>query len=567
MNWMPLLTLAFFTSFLIGCGSHVTNTADRVFINGAVYTVEMDYGWAEAVAVKDGIITYVGDSKGVEQFIGDNTKVTNLKGQMLLPGFHDSHTHVLIGILTKEKCNLMRIDSVEAVYEKLKTCQALEGFGDDKWIIGGGFEDYLWPNAEPHKEELDAFFPDRPVYIESSFGHSAWVNSKALELAGISKETQSSADGVIVRNPQTGEPTGALHDAAMLLVKNKLPKMTMDYKLNSVRASINMVHSFGVTAVIEPGLDAEMIEPLVLLSDAGEFKVRALTSLSTINWQPGAFADEIFSFLEGREQWRRPNLDVNSVKIYMDGVIESNTGALLKPYEDPAHGFGPRFYSQADVNRYFTRFDAMGLQIHVHSIGDAGTRIALNGFEAAIEANGPSDNRHHMTHLQLISDADIPRFAEYNIGASFQPLWSYYDPAAIDLDIPAIGEKRTFDMYPIGSIHRAGGRINGASDYFVTSMNPLLAMEVAITRQNPYNNSGPPLNEKERVDLETIIRAYTINGAYTMGLDDKQGSLKVGKRADFVVLNQNLFDIPVYDISDVYVTLTVFDGETVYEKP
>lgn len=544
-----------------------TNTAaDRVFLNGTVYTVEDSNKWAEAVAVKDGVITYVGDNNGANDMIGDETEVTDLKGQMLLPGFHDSHTHVLIGVATDTECDLIRIETVEEVYDKLRACQSLEGFGPDKWIIGSGWADFLWPNAEPDKAILDELFPNRPVYLGSSFGHSGWVNSKAMEIANITKDTDPGPDGVVVLDPETGEPTGALHDAAMLLVKNILPKMTAEHRLDSIRASIDMVHSLGVTAVIEPGLDAEMIEPIVGLSDAGDLKVRVLASLSTINWQPGIFDDEIFSFLEGREQWRRPNLDVDSVKIYMDGVIESNTGAILEPYEDPIHGVGPRFYSQEDVNRYFTKFDAMGLQVHVHAIGDAGIRIALNGFEAAIKENGPSDNRHHMTHLQLISEQDIPRFAEYNVGATFQPLWSYYDPAAIELDIPAIGEKRTYDMYPIGSVHRAGGRINGASDFFVTDMNPLLAMEVAITRQDPFSNSGTPLKKSEAVDLETIIRAYTINGAYTMGLDGQQGTIKVGKRADLTVLNQNLFDIPSYNISDTYVTMTIFDGETVYKR-
>tara|TARA_R110002096_G_C14661942_1_gene728483 strand:- start:10032 stop:11756 length:1725 start_codon:yes stop_codon:yes gene_type:complete len=557
--------------FISGCGNAevneaVTNRADRVFKNGAVYTVEADNEWAQAVAIKDGLIVYVGNNDGANEWIGEETDVTDLADQMLLPGFHDSHAHVLIGVATDTECDLIRIETVEEVYKKLEACQSLEGFGPEKWIIGSGWADYLWPNAEPNKDILDQLFPDRPVYLGSSFGHSGWVNSKAMEIAGITKDTDPGDDGVVVLDPVTGEPTGALHDAAMLLVKNILPEMTPEHRLDSVRASIDMVHSLGVTAVIEPGLDAAMIEPLVALADAGEFKVRALASLSTINWQPGVFDDEIFAFLESREQWRRPNLDVDSVKIYMDGVIESNTGALLEPYEDPVHGLGPRFYSQEDVNRYFTKFDSMGLQVHVHAIGDAGIRIALNGYEAMINENGPSDNRHHMTHLQLITEEDIPRFGEYNVGATFQPLWSYYDPAAIELDIPAIGEKRTHDMYPIGSVHRAGGRINGASDFFVTDMNPLLAIEVAITRQDPYTNTGRPLKESERVDLETIIRAYTINGAYTMGLDDKQGTIKVGKRADLVVLNKNLFDIPTYDISDTFVTMTIFDGETVYEK-
>ena len=556
----------FLIASLSGCETTTKTSADRVFINAAVYTVEESNEWAEAVAIKDGLIVYVGNSEGINDWIGKATQITDLEGKMLLPGFHDSHTHVLIGVATDTECDLLRIETVKEVHQKLKSCQSLQGFGEDSWIIGSGWSDWLWPNAEPNKDTLDKLFPDRPVYLGSSFGHSAWVNSKAMAIAGITKDSDPGADGVVVLDVKTGEPTGALHDAAMLLVKNVLPEPTPEHRMESVRAAIKMVHSLGVTAVIEPGLDEAMIRPLLQLSDTDEFNLRALASLSTINWQPGVFDDEIFSFLEGREKWRRPNLGVDSVKIYMDGVIESNTGALLEPYEDPAHGVGPRFYSQQDVDRYFTRFDAMGLQIHVHAIGDAGVRIALNGYQAAFEANGPSDNRHHMTHLQLISDADIPRFAEYNVGATFQPLWSYYDSAAIDLDIPAIGKKRTHDMYPIGSVHRAGGRINGASDYFVTDMNPLLGIEVAMTRQDPFTNSGRPMKEGERVDLKTMIRAYTINGAYTMGLEDKQGSIKVGKRADLVVVSKNLFEIPAYEISDAFVSLTVFDGETVYER-
>ncbi len=554
------------TLMLFGCAETPENTADRVFVNGAIYTVEQGNEWAEAVAIKDGLIVYVGAADGVDSYIGDATEVTDLNGQMLLPGFHDSHAHVLIGIATDQECDLLRIETVEEVYAKLRECQSLEGFGEDNWMIGSGWGDHLFPKAEPDKAILDELFPDRPVYLGSSFGHSGWVNSKAMEIAGITRDTDAGIDGVVVKDPVTGEPTGALHDAAMLLIKDILPEMTNEHRLDSVRASMDMVHSLGVTAVIEPGLDADMIAPLVQLSDMGEFKVRALASLSTINWQPGIFADEIFEFLESREQWRRPNLNVDSVKIYMDGVIESNTGHLLEPYENPEYGVGPQYYSQEDVNRYFTAFDAMGLQVHVHAIGDAAIRIALNGYEAAIEANGPSDNRHHMTHLQLIHEADIPRFGEYNIGASFQPLWSYYDPAAINLDIPAIGEDRTHNMYPIGSVHRSGGRINGASDFFVTAMNPLLAIEVAMTRQDPYTNSGRPLKESERMALKDMIRAYTINGAYTMRLEDKQGTIKVGKRADFVILNENLFEISPYDISDAYVTETIFDGETVYKR-
>jgi len=556
--------------FVVGCEGPSTTSnqesADRVFLNGEVYTVDLGQPWAEAVAVSDGYIVFVGGTDQARAWVGEQTEVTDLGGRMLLPGFHDSHTHLLIGVATEEDCDLLRIESVEEIVGKLHECDKLQGFGPDRWVIGGGWGDWLWPNSEPDKTTLDEIFPVRPVYLESSFGHSAWVNSRALELAGVTVETTVGADGVIVRDPATGEATGALHDSAMLLVKNMLPRMTMEYRLESVRAAINMAHSLGVTAVIEPGLDAELIAPLLKLSDSGEFDIRAITSLSPINWQPGTFGDEVFEFLADREPWRRPDLDVDSVKIYMDGVIESGTGALLNPYEDDRFGMGPRFYSQEKVDEYFTRFDAMGLQIHVHAIGDAGVRMALDGFQAMQNANGVSGNRHHITHLQLIDEADIPRFAELNIGATFQSLWAYLDPTAIELDIPAIGEVRTYQMYPIGSVHRAGGRIVGASDYFVTDMNPLLAIEVAITRQDPLTNDGPVLDVDERVDLETMIAAYTINGAYTMGLEAEQGSIKLGNRADFVVLDRNLFEIPASEISEADVTMTVFDGRTVYSK-
>ena len=539
-------------------------TADRVIV-GTIYTVNDSQPWAEAIALKDGLIVYVGNELESRKWIGEDTDVTKFDGQMIIPGFHDSHAHLLIGIATDRECDLIRLESVAEVEAKLNQCRGLTGFGDAHWIIGSGWAPYLWPKSEPNKAMLDALFPDRPVYLSSSFGHSAWVNSKALEIAGINSDTDPGTDGVVVLDPDTGEPTGALHDAAMLLVKSVLPEMTQKHRLNSIRAALTMAHELGVTAVIEPGVDADLLAPLVTLADRGELKIRALTSLSTINWQPGVFDDAIFDLLEQRHQWRRPNIGVDSVKIYMDGVIESYTGALLEPYEGSDHETGPRFYSQAQVNRYFTRFDAMGLQIHVHAIGDAGVRIALNGYEAAQASNGPSNNRHHMTHLQLISEEDVPRFAQYNVGATFQPLWAYYDPAAIELDIPAIGAERTHNMYPIGSVHRSGGRINGASDYFVTDMNPLLAIEVAMTRQDPYTDSGDPLNAGERVDLATMIKAYTLNGAYTMGLDQHQGSLEVGKRADLVILDHNLFELTPYEISDTVVLETIFAGETVYK--
>jgi predicted amidohydrolase YtcJ len=309
-----------------------------------------------------------------------------------------------------------------------------------------------------------------------------------------------------------------------------------------------------------------MMEPVLKIADEGNFNIRAKVSLSTIAWHPGVFDESVLEFLAGREQWRRENIDVDSVKMYMDGVPESGTGALLEPYISGDFGLGPRFYTQEEIDRYMIEFEKMGLQIHIHSTGDAGTRMALNGFEAARKANGETGLRHQIVHLQLIDEADRPRFGELNVAATFQALWAWPDPIATGADTELLGKERAWSMYPIGSVHRSGGRIVGGSDFWVTELNPMLAIEAAVTRQDPYNDSGPVLDESERVDLATMVEAYTINGAYVMGLDDKQGSIEVGKRADFVVLDRNLFEIPPADISKTRVIMTIFNGQDVYRQ-
>jgi len=562
------LTIVGIAVLLAACGGDqqpaLVTAADRVLLNGAVYTVDAERSWAEAVAIKDGKIIYVGDNEGAGAYISTQSEIIDLVGQMLLPGFHDSHVHILTGIMDEDECDLLRIPTAEEVAVKLKECTELAGIGDDKWIIGGGWGEWLWPEANPQKGLLDILFPDRPVYLESSFGHAAWVNSKAMEVIGIDADTPSPDAGVIERDPETGEPSGTLRDAATLLVKNRLPPLSLDQQTNRVRAAVDYAHSFGITAVIEPGVDEELLAPILNLSDTAGLDMRAVMSVSPINWSPGTFDDGVFAFLEGREQWRRENIEVDSVKVYMDGVIEYGTSPLLEPYEDEHYGSGEFFYEQEDVDRYFQYFDEIGLQIHVHAIGDAAIRRALNGFEAMRAANGMSDNRHQIVHLQLIHEDDRPRFGELNIGAVFQSLWAYPDPAALELDVPMLGKERTWQMYPIKSIQGAGGRIVGGSDYFVTDINPLLAIETAVTRQNPWTNDGLVLNADERVDLATMIEAYTINGAYQMKLDDVQGSIEVGKRADLVVLDRNLFEIPASEISEAKVMMTIFNGKTVY---
>ena len=567
---MPMrVGLMFLVVYLAACDrppvEAAKSAADRVFLNGAIYTVDADRSWAEAIAIREGKIVYVGNDEEAARHIGAETEIIDLVGQMMLPGFHDAHIHILTEVLSDEECNLLRIETVEEVAARLKECTALLGHGGERWITGAGWGEWLWPDANPRKGLLDLLFPDRPVYLPSSFGHAAWVNSKALKIAGIDADTEDPEAGIIERDPETGEPSGTLRESAMTLVSEKIPPFTLEQRKKRVLAGIDLSHANGITAVIEPGVGPDHIEQILAVADDGDFDLRAVASLSPIGWNAGVFGDEVFEFMDSREAWRRPNIDVDSVKIYMDGVIEFGTSPLLEPYEDPKYGSGEFFYEQDVVDRYFTRLDSMGLQIHVHAIGDAAVRRALDAFEAMRAANGMSDNRHQIVHLQLIHEDDRPRFGDLSIAAVFQPLWAYPDPAVLDLDIPMLGEERTWQMYPIASIQDTGGRIVGGSDYWVTDLDPLLAIETAITRQDPWTNEGPVLNAAERVDLATMIEAYTINGAYQMGLEDEQGSIEVGKRADLVVLDRNLFELASSEINEARVTMTIFDGRTVYE--
>jgi len=569
-NTKILIEMTLLAVLTVACSNDVdpivTNPADRVFTNGAVYTVDGQRSWSEAVAVDEGRIVFVGDDAGALAWIGESTDVTDLDGQMMLPGFHDAHTHILIGVLADDECDLLRIPTEIEVAQKLKECTELAGIGDDAWVVGGGWGEWLWPEANPQKGLLDLLYPDRPVYLTSSFGHAGWANSKAFEIAGIDADTPDPEAGIIERDRETGEPSGTVRDAAMSLFEEIIPPMSLEQNINRVRAGVALANSVGITAAIEPGVNDKGLIPIVALADAGELTLRSNVSLSPIAWIAGAFDDGVFEYLATREQWRRENIGVDSVKIYMDGVIEFGTSPLLEPYEDEQYGSGEYFYEQETVNRYFQRFDEMGLQIHVHAIGDAAIRRALDGFEEMRAVNGMSDNRHQIVHLQLIHEDDRPRFGELNIGAVFQSLWAFPDPAAMELDVPMLGEERTWQMYPLASVQKSGGRLVGGSDYWVTDLDPLLAIETAITRQDPWTNEGPVLNADERVDLASMIAAYTINGAYQMKLDDKQGSIEVGKRADLIVLDRNLFEIPASEISDATITATIFDGRTVYQK-
>jgi hypothetical protein len=540
--------------------------ADLVFTGGRVYTVAGANPWADAVAVRQDRIAWVGDQESLQDWIGPETRVIDLQGGLLLPGFQDSHLHLHWGGLKLLGCNLEEGKDADSFAGLLKDCAArLPGQND--WLVAGQWNRNSFPDGKPPSGFLDELFPNRPVVIEPNDGHSKWVNRRALALAGIDRTTITPDDGYIERDPESGELTGMLGGSAMSLIERVQPPPSDEHQRRAIVAAADLAATLGITSAIEPGVTGDQARLFQQLAEAGRLKLRILMALAPRGGaEVVSFGDEVYPLLEQHASFEASNLQANSVKVFADGAVESNTAALIEPYlGEYDNGFQP-FYSLEDMARYFTRFDKLGFNIHVHAIGDLAIRRTLDAFAAMRSANGPSANRHVIAHLQLIAPNDRGRFAQLGITASFTLLWAYPDEFILKLYPQMIGPERTHDAYPMRDLANSGARVTGSSDWSVSDMNPLLGIETAITRRDPWTNAGPALNPGQAVDLATMIDAYTRSTAWLLNRENETGTIETGKKADLVVLDRNLFEIPAGEISDARVLMTVFDGRVVYEK-
>jgi predicted amidohydrolase YtcJ len=534
--------------------------ADTVLINGGIYTVDAKRSWAEAAAILDGVFIAVGSNSEIEALTGPATRTIDLSGNMALPGFHDAHVHPTMGGYAILGCSLEAETSVGDIIGKVTDCVAE---GGDGWLEGHAFDLGLFGENGPDKLPLDEIDTERPIVLWGSDGHSAWVNSRALELTGINSETQDPPLGVIERD-EFGEPSGTLRETAQELVRAVMPTPTHEGNIKALSEGIRHLNSLGITSYIDAWVGLEDYQSYQAVDQAGELTARVVTSLTYESGFAKHHGDEFDQVLAGRNAYESERLSHDSIKLFLDGVLEGETAALLEPYVGKHGHSGKLIMNPEELATAVTRFDAMGLQVHMHAIGDRAVRSGLDAIEAARQQNGESDNRHHISHLQMIQIDDIERFASLNIAANFQALWAEPDDWIMELNLPVLGEERVQAMYPIASVERAGGRLVAGSDWNVSSANPLAAIEVAMRRQSPLTETGPVLNESERVSLPTMIDAYTINAAWLMHHEDKTGSIEVGKQADLVVLDRQLFEISATEISDTRVLLTLLDGEAVY---
>jgi len=536
-------------------------TADMVLTGGAVYTMSPERPWAEALAIRDGRIIYVGDVAGAQRLEGPRTRTLALNGRMVLPGFHDTHAHPLSGGLELGECNLYDAETPAEVEGAIRAYA--QAHPELAWIKGNGWQLPVFPDANPGKAMLDRAVPDRPAFFYSADGHSAWVNSRALALAGVTRDTRDPPNGRIERDPRTGEPSGTLRESAIGLVADLLPPYTREARIGAVRRGLAEANRFGVTSITDADVSEEYAAAYAEVERQGELTARVLMALRAS--EEGAVAEDVARLAAMRERYQSGRrLTAGAVKFYADGVIEARTAALLAPYLDRGRDAGPLVYQPGDLAARVAAVDQAGFQVHIHAIGDRAIRVALDAIALAREENGPRDRRPVLAHIQLFDPADLPRFRELGVIASFQPFWAQADEYITRLTIPALGPARSRWLYPIGSMLASGAVVAAGSDWTVSTLNPLDAIQVALTRRGIEAPAGPAWIPEERAGLADMLRAYTTGGAYAARMERETGSLAPGKLADVIVLDRNLFTTPVAEIHTVRVLLTLLDGTVVW---
>lgn len=530
-------------------------TADTILL-GRVFTADLLRPWADAVAVRDGLITAVGSTDEVLANRGDNTVVVESNG-LICPSFHDAHIHLLEGSWFDLGVNLHDTDPVHYV----STIEDAAGrLPATSWVRGGGWSMAAFPDGNPDRLVLDRAVAGRPAYLTARDGHTAWVSSAALALAGITDSTSDPPGGRIERDAH-GHPTGALHETAMKLVAAQLPPITDAEWAAALELGQRFLHSLGITAWQDARLSTPMLQAYLDAEARGLLSARVAAAL---HWDPDRGTEQIEDLTAARARADGPLVSAPMVKVFVDGVVENRTAALLEPYRCSHSHAAPLLGGDGLLAAVTTCVEA-GFAIHVHAIGDAATTWALDALAAVRPRSAALGLRHQICHLQLLTAADAVRFADLDVIANIQALWACRDEQNVTLCLPLLGTERFEAQYPFGELLRAGARLAFGSDWRVSTPNPLPQMEVAVTRRPPGDTDTAPLGPRHQLDLATCIRGFTSGAAYAAGLDHHTGSLTVGRSADIVVLDRDPFTVPAHELSTVTVNSTMFGGAVVYD--
>ena len=548
-------------------GSATEPAADLLLTGGKVWTAESSGPWAEAVAVRDGRIVFVGSDAEAVRLKGPRTQVVALRGRLLTPGFEDAHLHLMSGARNLERVDLSEDGTLAALQEHIRRFALASP--ESPWVVGRGWVYGSFPGGLPTRGQLDAVVPDRPAYMDCYDGHTGWANSKALALAGITKETKDPVNGTIVRDPKTGEPTGALKEAAGSLVEDLIPEPTAERHYALLLQALALLNRTGITAVQDAGwTPAEVARFLPLLERArAEGKLTVRTRM-TVNISPADPAAGIAEAVRLRDRYHEGTIAFGGVKGYVDGVIEAHTAAMLAPWsDDPSLGKGTPRWEQPALDRAVAAADKAGLQVWLHAIGDRGIGMALDAYAAAAKQNGPRDRRDRVEHVEAIAAADAPRFGALGAVASMQPLHANPDQNNEAVWSRNVGPERASRGFAWRLIEKGGGRLAFGSDWPVVTPDVFRGLYCAVARRTREGKPAGGWQPQLAVSVESALRHYTIDAAWAGFGERERGSIRVGKRADLVVLSRDILAGPPEEILQTRVLLTLLEGSPVWRDP
>ena len=544
-----------FAPLLAGAALAQTPEADVIFTHGIVHTIDTTRPIAEAVAVKQGKVLAVGTVIDIQRYAGASTRIVNLQGKLMLPGFIDDHTHFMGGGFQLQAVDL-RYSRSQSEFARLIKERA-ERY-PDRWITGGDWDHDNWPGGKlPTKEDIDPFTLHTPVFVTRYDGHMGLANTYVLRLAGITRDTPDPPGGTIVRDPITREPTGILKDEAMGAVYRLIPDATPEEMVEVARLALAEARKFGVTSIQDVSSPAD-VKVYRSLRDKGELTARFHCR------QPIGMTDELI-----RQGVRVPMGDewvrIGSLKAFADGSLGSTTALFFEPFtSDPTtRGLATDIVQDGTLERESLAADKAGLQLSIHAIGDSANSLVLDLFEKIIRMNPRWDRRFRIEHAQHIRPTDFQRFARLGVIASVQPYHAIDDGRWAE---GRIGHERCKTTYAFRSFLDNGVRLCFGSDWTVAPLNPLLGIYAAVTRRTTDGKNPDGWFPEQKISVQEAVKAYTINNAYAVFEEKEKGSISPGKVADFVLLSDDIFTIDPVRIETTTVEMTVVGGNIVYSQ-
>ncbi len=542
--------------------------ADRIFTNAKVYTVNSQQPWAEAVAVSGNEIVYVGENAGALELAGEDTVQHDLAGKMLLPGFIDAHMHPVAG---GAFAKVLSLDTSGTVDEWIQAiADYAEENSDTPLIFGYGFLATTFGPSGPTRQMIDAVVSDRPVLIMDEGMHGAWANSRALEELNITRDTPDPVPGFsYYKRDENGDATGYLLEDTAIMAQESLNVITEDVIVDGTAHVIDVLNGYGITSAFDAGafgVEEELHRVLARLENQGDMTIRLIGSFMPTG--PDGVDEAVSRTEEWRDTIKGKRYHYRMLKIMDDGTIEGRTAAMFEDYQGEPGNSGETVYTEEEMTKMVVGAASKNIDVHIHALGERSIHEALNAVEVARGAHPDSQSRYAICHIQVITDQDLPRFAKLDVIAQSTPLWASYD----NFGEKFVSEDQFNRYWRFKSLKDLGVRLTWGSDFPASGagmlgMSPVVQMEVGHTRQNPGEPDAPVQpRESERLDLESLIRGYTIDAAYQLHMEGEIGSLQVGKKADLVVLDRNLFEIDPYEIHQAQVIMTVMDGEVVYER-